>query len=94
MGPRPFGRGRPKPPLNRPQTPPLQWGRDLSAAEGNAMLDNWAHAYSRFNGAATFRPRKDFTPARRVCAISRLQWGRDLSAAEGVRRGPTTTVYN
>ena len=59
MGPRPFGRGRYTPPWPvHAVTVRLQWGRDLSAAEGGTT---WRPRGSRahgFNGAATFRPRK------------------------------------
>ena len=60
----------------------LQWGRDLSAAEGRKRSVMSMIAL-RFNGAATFRPRKDprGQPANRGQFV--LQWGRDLSAAEG-----------
>ena len=84
----------------------LQWGRDLSAAEGRAAARNHRpHAASmgprpfgrgrpanftvrkpcatRFNGAATFRPRKEAKALAETLYDLALQWGRDLSAAEG-----------
>ena len=59
MGPQPFGCGR----LGIGRRGPrrgdqLQWGRNLSVAEGQCAPLNTAIAH-RFNGAATFRLRKD-----------------------------------
>ena len=58
MGPQPFGCGR----LNlgrQPVTvPPLQWGRNLSVAEGVASKPGRGNG-ACFNGAATFRLRKE-----------------------------------
>ena len=84
MGPRPFGRGR----MVKHMTgilavDVLQWGRDLSAAEGRRGDVRWSYQQG-FNGAATFRPRKARNPRGRRPRPIRLQWGRDLSAAEGV----------
>ena len=59
----------------------LQWGRDLSAAEGPVVVRRRL-VDARFNGAATFRPRKAAVPAM-TTLTAWLQWGRDLSAAEG-----------
>ena len=107
MGPRPFGRGRCAERVERDCDAGLQWGRDLSAAEGDgaargrapigalqwgrdlsaaegASQATWRQSPNRFNGAATFRPRKaahDVLPEK-LNAV--LQWGRDLSAAEGL----------
>ena len=61
----------------------LQWGRDLSVAEG------WRDGQGRgaggvgFNGAATFRSRKAQAGDAWVAGDMALQWGRDLSVAEG-----------
>ena len=109
MGPRPFGRGRKQKQKKSVKAEWLQWGRDLSAAEGTALgcggrgggaasmgprpFGRGRHATPMdnpimlmgFNGAATFRPRKDGIPAARQVCFQRLQWGRDLSAAEGCR---------
>ena len=81
MGPRPFGRGRPKYGTAAIGTLRLQWGRDLSAAEGEAAASSSPSA-GGFNGAATFRPRKGAVVVV-IQAVLWLQWGRDLSAAEG-----------
>ena len=40
---------------------------------------------SRFNGAATFRPRKADLKLSIEWGDAGLQWGRDLSAAEGLQ---------
>ena len=59
MGPRPFGRGRAQPPgIPRLFLKRLQWGRDLSVAEGSRFL-RIGSGYHCFNGAATFRSRKE-----------------------------------
>ena len=60
----------------------LQWGRDLSVAEGACI------ARRRLpNEAASMGPRPfgrgRITTTRRAGMISELQWGRDLSVAEG-----------
>ena len=64
MGPQPFGCGR-RNGEAAPRLPPLlQWGRNLSVAEG--PLRSWRASPSNcFNGAATFRLRKDHRPAHR-----------------------------
>ena len=58
MGPRPFGRGEIL--LGYEEKPPerLQWGRDLSAAE-SVWTSAIVGGLRGFNGAATFRPRRD-----------------------------------
>ena len=85
MGPRPFGRGRPWAARHAWFEPAmLQWGRDLSAAEGCRGAPPRA-LRSSFNGAATFRPRKAYFNAYGALHLELLQWGRDLSAAEGLR---------
>ena len=62
--------------------PQLQWGRDLSVAEG--AYANWRYAYKGcFNGAATFRSRKGGSTCNEIHQSTQLQWGRDLSVAEG-----------
>ena len=60
----------------------LQWGRDLSVAEG-ACLPAKTRATASFNGAATFRSRKDERSDTAFGYADLLQWGRDLSVAEG-----------
>ena len=64
--------------------PLLQWGRNLSVAEGRSR-SGCNPAPLRFNGAATFRLRKGTVS---ISATSRpsLQWGRNLSVAEGLLR--------
>ena len=87
---------------------PLQWGRDLSVAEGAGLCqrlgDGAGHASmgprpfgrgrplsggkynghtGRFNGAATFRSRKECSGSVSSRLRNGLQWGRDLSVAEG-----------
>ena len=64
MGPRPFGRGRHSGGAEGGQAGQLQWGRDLSAAEGRRPASRSARRCG-FNGAATFRPRKAGRRARR-----------------------------
>ena len=84
MGPRPFGRGRDEYVVLGVVGVVLQWGRDLSAAEGmqTDMLSKmdislqWGRDLSAAEGGAE---RLVIRPALL------LQWGRDLSAAEGVR---------
>ena len=69
MGPRPFGRGRIVTLPSRLISLTLQWGRDLSVAEGGRTAVG-PHVHGRrFNGAATFRSRKDgrANPARFRC---------------------------
>ena len=64
MGPRPFGRGRITM-VRRARAPhKLQWGRDLSVAEGAFGAAAGAGGEG-FNGAATFRSRKDRRQVRR-----------------------------
>ena len=60
MGPRPFGRGRVAARRAWSRQVLLQWGRDLSVAEGEAAHRQLNPSPSRFNGAATFRSRKAF----------------------------------
>ena len=57
MGPRPFGRGNADCRGHPPHDVLLQWGRDLSAAE-TRMIHDVSLGTLRFNGAATFQPRK------------------------------------
>ena len=63
MGPRPFGRGRPK-----------------------VRFVYTARVIS-FNGAATFRSRKEDVNSTARPDLAPLQWGRDLSVAEGLVDG-------
>ena len=93
MGPRPFGRGRRTGLSKAAQSRLLQWGRDLSVAEGCWRCRPTAPRCRRFNGAATFRSRKAVKDLRRLYALYALQWGRDLSVAEGddsISRTPST----
>ena len=62
----------------------LQWGRNLSVAEGLRPRADGVSC-KRFNGAATFRLRKA-PPTDTEARNSRLQWGRNLSVAEGCHR--------
>ena len=57
MGPQPFGCGRSLAMIVKAATPLLQWGRNLSVAEGTKSATGRPCAGS-FNGAATFRLRK------------------------------------
>ena len=85
MGPRPFGRGRRAASRRaNARRRALQWGRDLSVAEGR-ISGNPQVRIPGFNGAATFRSRKVITEGtvERIAGV--LQWGRDLSVAEGVK---------
>ena len=82
MGPRPFGRGRARPRTRWPASRLLQWGRDLSVAEGPSSLRS-SRSRPSFNGAATFRSRKDHGHGAARRPARGLQWGRDLSVAEG-----------
>ena len=83
MGPQPFGCGRI---VTWPClfiTRWLQWGRNLSVAEG-ATVRALRKAAAGFNGAATFRLRKA-SLVFETWTCFRLQWGRNLSVAEGWR---------
>ena len=86
MGPRPFGRGREYQGARVGVVPEeLQWGRDLSAAEGQAGPLGPAPFFYASMGPRPFgRGRVSRARARR--AERQLQWGRDLSAAEGWRQ--------
>ena len=63
----------------------LQWGRNLSVAEGFCTAALSARR-NRFNGAATFRLRKERTGIVAPQVLPLLQWGRNLSVAEGALR--------
>ena len=88
MGPRPFGRGRGNSTyMLRFGLMMLQWGRDLSVAEGRCVPGSvitagglqWGRDLSVAEGAnKQYRPR----------VPDKLQWGRDLSVAEGGAVGP------
>ena len=67
--------------LQRNVRPPLQWGRNLSVAEG-VQSGRMRFGFIGFNGAATFRLRKDAAKYLRDL-VEELQWGRNLSVAEG-----------
>ena len=63
----------------------LQWGRDLSAAEGASVRVKVVPQSGRFNGAATSRPRKAGVP----CAPFTTQKDRFNGAATSrPRKGP------
>ena len=83
MGPRPFGRGREVIWFFVMVGVRLQWGRDLSVAEGPAAGKSTPVPGPRFNGAATFRSRKVVWRVLATPHDLALQWGRDLSVAEG-----------
>ena len=87
MGPRPFGRGRAPATGTMPSTSWLQWGRDLSVAEGSSGIGKAGGRHS-FNGAATFRSRKVPNYILADVLDGLLQWGRDLSVAEGAPHLP------
>ena len=90
MGPRPFGRGRQMPYRTTTVANLLQWGRDLSVAEGvAARLARLC--VDRFNGAATFRSRKALAQGGTQILYGQLQWGRDLSVAEGRLTGSSSS---
>ena len=82
MGPRPFGRGRTNTPKSSGGAWLLQWGRDLSVAEGirdkpdgRAPTElQWGRDLSVAEGLDC----KDDNTCKGL-----LQWGRDLSVAEG-----------
>ena len=57
MGPQPFGCGRAQRHALGLIAPKLQWGRNLSVAEGSSVRARWGPIHG-FNGAATFRLRK------------------------------------
>ena len=61
MGPQPFGCGRDRMEATIDPQAWLQWGRNLSVAEGWPCGQDRARDCVRFNGAATFRLRKDIT---------------------------------
>ena len=90
MGPRPFGRGRPGAGCGRRPGAGLQWGRDLSVAEGGPERARhrsinqlqWGRDLSVAEGGAR--------PLMKLPTFQ-LQWGRDLSVAEGGSRGPRDT---
>ena len=73
------------PPRRRQIPRKLQWGRDLSVAEG------WSHEFELiWRKAASMGPRpfgrgRDAIDQVRQGGIMVLQWGRDLSVAEGTR---------
>ena len=62
MGPRPFGRGRTTVSIRGREGSGLQWGRDLSVAEGPPGQAPLQTTLNGFNGAATFRSRKALRP--------------------------------
>ena len=83
MGPRPFGRGRAIHLIVHAVVLRLQWGRDLSVAEGHPTL---RRRRPRRNASMGPRPfgRGRGSRATRASSPRRLQWGRDLSVAEGL----------
>ena len=58
MGPQPFGCGRSAVGTSASVAPQLQWGRNLSVAEGPCSSWSMGRPAGSFNGAATFRLRK------------------------------------
>ena len=72
----------------------LQWGRDLSVAEGGCTGRVRGARRPRFNGAATFRSRKARRPFPCSLHNSPLQWGRDLSVAEGTNPIPRGHTFS
>ena len=84
MGPRPFGRGRQhNPTYTAGKFMLLQWGRDLSVAEGSsseaaAGADSCSLQWGRDLSVAEGCRRQ-----KRRRRDRQLQWGRDLSVAEG-----------
>ena len=83
MGPQPFGCGRITRIVTKMRGTPLQWGRNLSVAEGRRGRRSPGRGRRSFNGAATFRLRKDPGLAGTGTLTLELQWGRNLSVAEG-----------
>ena len=68
MGPQPFGCGRLVNPLGvQPGEALLQWGRNLSVAEGDAPPSILRRQAGCFNGAATFRLRKVSDDSEAIC---------------------------
>ena len=92
MGPRPLGRGRLGSSPLLPTRMPLQWGRDLSAAEGS-FESAACQARTRFNGAATSRPRKagrgvEFVKGGLCASMGPRPLGRGRTYNPPVRRRP------
>ena len=87
MGPRPFGRGRSDMfSVDIGRTSELQWGRDLSVAEG-ARSDQYLRGLPEASmGPRPFGRGRSKTIMSAPLARRLLQWGRDLSVAEGSRR--------
>ena len=83
MEPRPFGRGRSIRKRCRPAAPPASMGPRPFGRGRNAGFYPLRQRRQCFNGAATFRPRKDRRAERYALKDGQLQWGRNLSAAEG-----------
>ena len=97
MGPRPFGRGRISVTRGATTTAGLQWGRDLSVAEGRPpALDNNPGTFC-FNGAATFRSRKARAADRPrydlVASMGPRPFGRGRRRARRCRQ-PTNGGFN
>ena len=84
MGPQPFGCGRGGNALGVPGGAPVasMGPQPFGCGRGAAALSGTARA-RRFNGAATFRLRKDRLIGRALAWQRQLQWGRNLSVAEG-----------
>ena len=84
MGPRPFGRGRPTS-LRRGLVGllSLQWGRDLSVAEGAGLDGPRRSRHGASMGPRPFGRGRRRPRAALPCLCGLLQWGRDLSVAEG-----------
>ena len=83
MGPRPFGRGRRGRRRGERSGLRLQWGRDLSAAEGRRDDHTRTISHGLQWGRDLSAAEGNGAPLMPVHNSWRLQWGRDLSAAEG-----------
>ena len=90
MGPRPFGRGRGYAGARRTGVRSLQWGRDLSVAEGLAG-NRKTRTKARLQWGRDLSVAEGLRAADIAEGYKALQWGRDLSVAEGLRRGRRTT---
>ena len=85
MGPRPFGRGRFIVQIIPYFSPMLQWGRDLSVAEGAQFCLLYVDVHNASMGPRPFgRGRAIIWAVVENWEV--LQWGRDLSVAEGPNR--------
>ena len=72
-------------PSTLPSKCPLQWGRDLSVAEGARQAAMYEEGLELQWGRDLSVAEGSYPMAERPYGIQ-LQWGRDLSVAEGARR--------